>query len=84
MLVVLSKQDERLSRLEYELSDLVHENDMKKQFTFDFDESENETFLKLKKMELLDYQKIVESEGLPFSFVMNMMNELQDTMNLYK
>ena len=35
-------------------------------------------------MELLDYEKIVESEGLPFAFVMNLMQEIKDIMYLYQ
>ena len=35
-------------------------------------------------MELLDYERIVESEGLPFAFVMNLMQEIKDIMNLYQ
>ena len=59
-------------------------NEERKQFIFNFDETENETFNKLKKMELMDYEKIVETEGLPFSYVMNLMSEIKDTINLYQ
>ena len=35
-------------------------------------------------MQLLDYEKIVETEGLPFAFVMNLMQEIKDIMSLYQ
>ena len=35
-------------------------------------------------MELMDYEKIVETEGLPFAYVINLMSEIKDTINLYQ
>ena len=57
MLVVLSKEEEREEKVAYNLSDLIIDNqeEMRKKLKFSFDESENETFMKLKRMELLDY-----------------------------
>ena len=47
---------------------------------FRFDESENETFKKLKNIELMDYDKIVETEGIPFTFIINMLTEMQEIL----
>jgi hypothetical protein len=43
---------------------------------FRFDESDNETFEKLKNLAAIEADKIVESEGLPFSYVINLMKEI--------
>ena len=81
MLVILSREEEREDHVfDYELSDIKiekgEENDQRDLY-FRFDESENETFKKLKKIELMDYEKIVESEGIPFAFIINLMKEIQ-------
>ena len=61
----------------YELSDLKKEKidkEKKESSVFKFDESENETFKKLKKIELLDHEKIVETEGLPYAYILNFLH----------
>lgn len=50
---------------------------------FKFDESEKETFEKLKNLAVLDQERIIESEGLPFAYVINLMTEMKDVMQLY-
>ena len=35
-------------------------------------------------MELMDYERIVESEGIPFSFIINLMTEIEDILKLYE
>ena len=89
MLVILSREEERENQVfDYELSDIkiekeeedVHQRDL----YFRFDESENETFKKLKKIELMDYEKIVESEGIPFTFIVNLMKEIQEILDIHE
>jgi len=78
MLVILSKEDEREEPLEYDLTDIKideeEEGRSRKAIKFRFDESEHETFQKLKRMELMDYERIVESEGIPFAFIINLIS----------
>jgi len=35
-------------------------------------------------MELMDYERIVESEGIPFAFIINLMTEIEDILKLYE
>ena len=32
----------------------------------------------------MDQQKIVETEGLPFAFILNFLTEIKDTLNLHQ
>jgi len=32
----------------------------------------------------MDYERIVESEGIPFTYIINLMMEIQDIINLYE
>lgn len=59
------------------------EKEEKKDVDFKFDESEKETFEKLKNFSAMDHEKIIESEGLPFAYVVNLMSEVRDIMTLY-
>jgi hypothetical protein len=76
MLVILSKEEERADedRLDYELTEIIAEKDQKKDVDFKFDESEKETFEKLKNLAVLDQERIIESEGLPYAYVINLMS----------
>jgi hypothetical protein len=81
MLVILSKEEEREEPLAYTLTDIKIDDDemdntTRKAFEFRFDDSEHQTFQKLKKIELMDYERIVETEGIPFSFIINLMTEI--------
>ncbi len=40
---------------------------------FHFDDSDNQTYDKLKNLTARDNEKIVQTEGLPFSYIVNMM-----------
>lgn len=31
----------------------------------------------------MDYERIVESEGIPFAFIINLINEIEDVIRLY-
>jgi hypothetical protein len=57
MLVILSKEEERADeeKLDYELTEIIAEKDQKKDVDFKFDESEKETFDKLKNLAVLDH-----------------------------
>lgn len=75
-----------LEKLEYELSDIKnHEGSKKKKygFKFDFGETSEETFENLKNVGAVDDEKIVESEGLPFSFMVDLMREISDVISIY-
>jgi hypothetical protein len=32
----------------------------------------------------MDYERIVESEGIPFTYIINLMAEIQDIIKLYE
>lgn len=32
----------------------------------------------------MDYERIVESEGIPFTYIINLMSEIQDIIKLYE
>lgn len=85
MLVILSKEEERADedRLDYELTEIIAEKDQKKDVDFKFDESEKETFEKLKNLAVLDHERIIESEGLPYAYVINLMSEVKDILTLH-
>jgi hypothetical protein len=34
-------------------------------------------------MELMDHERILENEGLPFAFIVNLMTELEDILRIY-
>lgn len=90
MLVILSKENERPKnkRLDYELTNLkaILEEKKKKKTTedFKFDDAENETFEKLKNLAAEDEEKIAESEGLPYSFLVDMIKSVQNILKLDK
>lgn len=80
MLVVLSREDEREEPLKYELTNLEVEERREKTTPFRRGESENETFAKLKQMELLDHERVVENEGMPFNNIANLMLDVQSIL----
>jgi hypothetical protein len=88
MVVVLSKEEERAdvgaSELVYPISDIVGGlPSPKKRTDFSFDESDNEAYEKLKNIAAMDVERIVESEGLPFSYVVNLLREISEIVSLY-
>ena len=88
MIVILSKQEERADIgepvLPYKVSDIKTENKKKiKQDFFLLDDDEKETFEKLKDLSAVDNQKIIESEGLPFSYIINLMKQISDLLRLH-
>lgn len=50
---------------------------------FILDEADKETFEKLKNLSAMAHEKIIESEGLPFSYILNLMKHIEDTLKLY-
>lgn len=63
-----------LQRLSYSVTDIIStKHSHKKSIDFKFDESEQETFEKLKNIAAMETEKIVESEGLPFAYIVNLM-----------
>lgn len=34
-------------------------------------------------MSVMDHERIIESEGLPFAYVINLMTEIKDILSLY-
>ena len=69
--------------MSYPLTDLIidrHNEGKKLEFTFE--DTEDDTYDKLKNLTALDHEKIVESEGLPFSYIINLMEELSEIMKL--
>ena len=51
---------------------------------FRFDDDENETYEKLKNLAAEDHEKIAESEGLPYAFIIDMMLSVRDILHNYK
>ena len=47
------------------------------------DDEEKETFEKLKDLAAIDVDKIIETEGLPFSYIINLMKQMSDMLKLY-
>lgn len=90
MLVVLSKENERPKdrRLPYRLTNLtsILDQTRKKKVSADFrfDDDENETYEKLKNLAAEDYEKIADSEGLPYAFIVDMMLSVRDILTNYK
>lgn len=87
MLVILEKSDERSEALSYPLTDIKEfeeDKKIKKNNSFKLDESENETFNKLKQMEILDRDWIIDSEGIPFNHIVNLMTEVKEIISLYE
>lgn len=80
MLVVLSKQEERrdigLRELPYSLSDIQTFRKKPKKEDFILDDEDKETFEKLKNLSAMEHEKIIETEGLPFSYILNMMKQI--------
>jgi hypothetical protein len=54
MLIVLSQEEERDGELGYQISNIEPNMMKKKDLDFQFDESENETFNKLKNLSAMD------------------------------
>lgn len=54
---------------------------VKKNVDFKFDESDKETFDKLKNLSAIEVDKIVDSEGLPFSYIINLMKEISEIIS---
>lgn len=65
------------------MTEIIAEKDQKKDVDFKFDESEKETFEKLKNLAVLDQERIIESEGLPYAYVINLMSEVKDILALH-
>lgn len=90
MLVVLSKESERPKdkKLPYKLTNFtsILDQTRKKKVTddFRFDDDENETYEKLKNLAAEDHEKIAESEGLPYAFIIDMMLSVRDILHNYK
>jgi hypothetical protein len=86
MLVILSKEEKRKELgepdLPYELTDLRVKEEEDLTFEFNFDE-EKDIYEKLKNLTATDTDKIVSSEGLPFSYIVNLMKEVSDTFRSY-
>lgn len=81
MVVILSKEELRsdvgMERINYSLTDILDKKPVvKKNVDFKFDETDKETYDKLKNLSAIEVDKIVDSEGLPFSYVINLMKEL--------
>ena len=57
--------------------------DEKPTFDFTFDESENDIYQKLLNMTAKEHEKIVKTEGLPFSYVINLMKEISAILSTY-
>lgn len=87
MLVILSKQEERRdigeNNLPYNVSDIITRRKRVKREDFILDEADKETFEKLKNLSAMAHEKIIESEGLPFSYILNLMKHIEDTLKLY-
>lgn len=88
MLVILSKEEERSDVgeqvLPYQVSDIRSQRRRRKKEDFILDEEDKETFEKLKNLAAMDHEKIIESEGLPFSYVINLMRHIADLLHLYR
>jgi hypothetical protein len=65
------------------MTEIIAEKDQKKDVDFKFDDSEKQTFEKLKNLAVLDQERIIESEGLPFAYVINLMSEVKDILTLH-
>lgn len=37
----------------------------------------------MKNLSAVDHEKIIESEGLPFSYIINLMKQMSDILKLY-
>ena len=87
MMVILSKQEERIDfgerKLPYRLSEILTQRRRVKKEDFILDEEDKETFDKLKNIAALDQEKIIESEGLPFAYILNLMRQIEDMMSLH-
>jgi hypothetical protein len=85
MLIVLAKEDERLDvgaeLLSYQLSDL--KSPAREKRDEDFILKEGDTYEKLKNLEAEEEEKIIENEGLPFAYILNMMKQISDVMKIY-
>ena len=88
MLVLLSKENERTNKLDYKLSnldDVIEQNRKQKvDLNFTFNETEASTFAKLENMAAEDHEKILESEGLPYAFIVDMMKSVKDVLRFHK
>lgn len=86
MLVVLCKEDERidvgLNNLPYPVSDIKSEPRKRKTEDFILDD-EHETYEKLQNLGASDHELIVESEGLPFAYILNLMRQISDMLKLH-
>lgn len=72
-----------MERINYSLTDiLIKKQVVKKNVDFKFDESDKETFDKLKNLSAIEVDKIVDSEGLPFSYIINLMKELSEIITI--
>ena len=88
MITILSKQEERVdvgqTVLPYKLSDIKYQSKKKiKEDFFLLEDDEKDTFQKLKNLAAVDHEKIIESEGLPFSYVVNLMKHISDILRLH-
>jgi hypothetical protein len=55
----------------------------KSKLDFKLDESDDKTFQKLKNLATIETDKIAENEGLPFSYIINLMKEITDILTIY-
>lgn len=69
--------------LPYRVSDIKSHKRKRIKEDFLLDDEEKETFEKLKNLSAMDNEKIIETEGLPFSYIINLMKQMEDYLKLY-
>ena len=86
MLVVLCKKEERkdigLKDLDYKLTEIQPTRSKERKIDARLEDSDD-TFEQLKNFNVDDVQRIVESEGLPFAYVENMIKEVTGNVMIY-
>ena len=70
-----------MQNLDYELTDMKVKKEPKKKIDVRFES--DDTFEQMKNLNVEDVEKIVESEGLPFSYILNLIKELADNVKVY-
>ena len=84
MIVLLTKENERTNQnqIPFQVSEIPIEK-FAPSIQFKLDETEGETYKKLNNLASLKDQQISAREGLPFSYVLNFLQEVDDILKLY-
>jgi hypothetical protein len=84
MIVLLTKEAERTNEndIPFQVSEIPIEKFVP-HVQFKLDETESETFKKLSNLAALKDEEISAREGLPFSYVINFLQEMDDILKLY-